>query len=86
MVNQRVTIGGFQLAKLTPPPGMGEWMGLAIGGEPIRENDESEVEYKEGLHSWSKRMNDPPGDELRIIHNVLPILYIPSAVFYFDVS
>ena len=69
----------------TPPPGMGEWYGLAIGGEPIMENDESEVEYKEGLHSWSKRMNDPPGEELRILHNVLPILYVPSAVFYMTV-
>lgn len=70
----------------TPAPEPGGWHGLAVGGEPIRENDESEVDYKEGVNSWSKRMNDPPGEELRILANLLPILYIPKAVFYMTVT
>jgi len=70
----------------TPHPSMTEWRGTAVGSEPIRENDESEVVYKEGFSSWSKRMNDPPGEELRTLTNILPILYIPSAVFYLTVD
>lgn len=69
----------------TPPPGVGEWNGLAISQEPIRENDESPVKLVEGLGAWSKATNDPPGEELRILHNITPILYIPKAVWYLTV-
>jgi hypothetical protein len=70
----------------TPAPGPGEWHGTAVGGEPIREEDGSEVDYKEGLHSWNKKMNDPPGTEMRSLVNTLPILYVPNAIYWLQVA
>lgn len=69
-------------AIMTPEPEPGGWHGMYHGIEPIRENDESETVLKQGLASWTKRTNDPPGEELRVLHNLVPLLYIPKSVFY----
>jgi hypothetical protein len=70
------------IAIMTPEVELGGWHGMYHGTEPIRENDDSEAALKTGLASWSKRTNDPPGEELRVLHNLVPLLYIPKAVFY----
>ena len=70
------------VAIMTPEAELGGWHGMYHGAEPIRENDEDESTLKEGLASWTKRMNDPPGEELRVLHNLVPLLYNPKSVFY----
>lgn len=69
-------------ALITPEPEPGGWYGMATCSEPIRENDVAEVQYVNGLHSWSYPTNDPPGFEQRILWNGVPLLYNPKA-FYF---
>lgn len=69
-------------ALITPEPEVGGWYGMATCTEPIRENDVSEVQYVNGLHSWAFPVNDPPGFEQRILWNGVPLLYNPKA-FYF---
>jgi hypothetical protein len=66
---------------MTPDPMPGGWHGLATTAEPIRETDTSPVVVKEGLDSWSFPKNDPPGEELRVLNNVSPVLFIPGSVF-----
>lgn len=73
-------------ALITPDPGAGDWYGMAVGTEPIRENDVAEVTYPTGLHSWSYPTNDPPGFEWRMLYNVCPLLYNPKAFFYATVA
>lgn len=69
-------------ALITPDPAPGEWYGSVTCSEPIRENDIAEVIYPNGLHSWSYPTNDPPGVEMRVLHNYSPLLYNPKAVYY----
>lgn len=69
-------------ALITPEPAPGDWYGFATSTEPIRENDVSEVQYVNGLHSWSYPTNDPPGYEQRVIYNGVPLLYNPKAHFW----
>lgn len=73
-------------ALITPDPAPGEWYGMATGTEPIRENDDSEIIYPTGLHSWSYKTNDPPGFEQRMLFNVCPLLYNPKSFFYATVA
>ncbi len=70
------------IAIITPEPAPGEWYGSVSCSEPIRENDNAEVIYPNGLHSWSYPTNDPPGVEMRTLHNFAPLLYNPKATFY----
>jgi hypothetical protein len=70
------------IAIITPEPAPGEWYGSVSCSEPIRENDQSEIIYPNGLHSWSYPTNDPPGVEMRTLHNFAPLLYNPKATFY----
>ncbi len=73
-------------ALITPEASPGEWYGMAVGTEPVRENDVSEITYPSGLHSWSYPTNDPPGFEWRMLYNVVPLLYNPKAHFYATVA
>jgi hypothetical protein len=70
------------IALITPEPAPGEWYGSVTCSEPIRENDNAEVIYPNGMHSWSYPTNDPPGVEQRVLHNYAPLLYNPKAVYY----
>lgn len=70
---------------LTPEPELGGWHGMYHCAEIVRENDDSEPKIKSGLSSWSVRTNYPPGEELTMLHNLVPLLPVPSAVFYADV-
>lgn len=69
-------------ALLVPEPDPGGWHGLATCGEPIKETDDAQPEIKEGLNSWSYGINDPPGEELRVLNNLLPVLFVPAAPFW----
>jgi hypothetical protein len=69
-------------AIFTPEPELGGWHGMFHGSEVIRENDESEPVLKTGLASWPKKTNDPPGEELRVLHNLVPLLYVPKSIYY----
>ena len=73
-------------ALITPDPAPGDWYGLAVGTEPIRENDVAPVQYVTGLHSWAYPTNDPPGFEQRVLYNACPLLYNPKAFFYATVA
>jgi len=73
-------------ALITPDPAPGEWYGLAVGTEPVRETDHSEVIYPTGMHTWSYPTNDPPGFEWRMLYNAVPLLYNPKASFYVTVA
>ena len=70
------------MALFTPEPEPGGWYGMATCSEPIMETDQGEVIYPNGLHAWSYPTNDPPGVELRVLHNLVPLLYNPKAIFY----
>jgi hypothetical protein len=73
-------------ALITPDAAPGDWYGLAVGTEPIRENDVAPVQYVTGLHSWAYPTNDPPGFEWRVLYNFCPLLYNPRAHFYATVA
>jgi hypothetical protein len=70
---------------LTPAPEPGGWHGMYHCAEVVRENDDAEPTIKSGLSSWSIRTNYPAGEELAMLHNLVPLLPTPSAVFYVDV-
>ena len=69
----------------TPEPEPGGWHGMYHAAEVIRETDESAPTIKAGLSSWSTPTNHPPGEELVMLHNLVPLLYNPWSVFYVDV-
>lgn len=71
------------IAIMTPEPEPGGWHGLYHSTELIREDGNAgPVTAKTGLESWSRPTNDPPGEELTMLINSCPLLYIPNAVFY----
>lgn len=68
---------------MTPDPAPGTWHGMATTSEMIRKTGEdAPVEWVEGLDAWSMPKNDPPGEELRVLNNFAPVLFIPGAIFY----
>jgi hypothetical protein len=67
---------------MTPEPEPGGWYGHATCSEVIKENDISPPTIKTGLEAWSYPMNDPPGEEMRMLLNYVPLLYVPKSVFY----
>jgi len=69
---------------ITPEPEPGGWYGMAVCSEPVMETDQGNVIYPNGLHAWRYPTNDPPGMELRILHNLVPLLYNPKALYWLD--
>lgn len=71
------------IAIMTPEPDPGGWHGMYHCGEIVRPGgDHVPAEVRTGFSSWTNPMNHPPGEELTIIHNLTPLLYIPRSVFY----
>jgi hypothetical protein len=67
-------------AILTPDPG--NWMGWIEGSEIVAENLLDEGREAFGFTSWTTRVIDPPGWELKALDNGLPVLYEPRAIYY----
>jgi hypothetical protein len=62
----------------------GSWLGGFNGSEMVRENVTSQSELKYGFYSWTEPNTQPAGVQLIAVDNFLPVLYVPSAVFYAD--
>lgn len=58
------------------------WFGLIDGSEVIAENVMAAGREAQGFATWSTRVIDPPGFELKFLDNYLPVLYVPSCVGY----
>lgn len=65
----------------TPEPSP-EWVGWVEGSEVVAENLLDAGREVFGFHSWTTRVIDPAGWELKMIDNGLPALYVPRAVIY----
>lgn len=70
------------IAIFTPEVEPGGWHGMYHAQEYIREKDNDEYTLKSGFATWTKPINDPPGEELRALHNLVPLMYVPASVFY----
>lgn len=68
-------------AIFTPDPSP-EWCGWGEGSEPVAEHILDPGTERTGFHSWVTRVIDPPGWELKMVDNGLPITYIPRAICY----
>lgn len=68
-------------AIITPDPSP-DWLEMHTGSEYIRENVTQEMREVYGMNSWSTPVIDPPGREVKIVDNFLPVMYIPRATFY----
>jgi hypothetical protein len=58
------------------------WFGLIDGSEVIAENVMASGREAQGFATWSTRVIDPPGFELKFLDNYLPVLYVPTCVGY----
>jgi hypothetical protein len=67
-------------AIFTPEPG--SWCGWVEGSEVVAENLMDPGKEVFGFHPWTTRVIDPPGWELKVLDNGLPVLYEPYAVAY----
>jgi hypothetical protein len=65
----------------TPDPSA-EWLGWIEASEVVAENVLDQGREVFGFHTWTTRVIDPAGWELKAIDNGLPALYIPRAVIY----
>ena len=70
-------------AIITPDPG--DWCEMMTGSEYIRENVVRPMREVYGMNSWSTPVTNPPGQEIYMLDNFLPVLYIPRAVYYAEV-
>jgi hypothetical protein len=68
-----------------PDPDM-DWVGLVEGTEVVSPNVMSAGREQVGFGSWATRVIDPPGFELKMIDNYLPVLYVPTCVAYGDIG
>lgn len=71
-------------AIITPEPSA-DWCEMHSGSEYIRENVTSSMREVYGMNAWSTPVIDPPGQEVKMVDNFLPVLYIPRALFYAEV-
>jgi len=71
-------------AIITPEPSP-DWCEMHSGSEYIRENVTSQMREVYGMNAWSTPVIDPPGQEVKMVDNFLPVLYIPRALFYAEV-
>lgn len=70
-------------AIICPEPG--EWVGSAVGMEPVAYNTNDVGRVVTGFHLWRSREIDPPRWDIKSVHNFVPILPIPNALFYANV-
>lgn len=68
-------------AIITPSPDP-DWIGGIEAAEVVRENVLDQGKVVTGFHSWTTPIIDPPGRELKMLDNFLPVMYVPRAVYY----
>lgn len=59
-----------------------EWLGFAEGTEIIRQRRDGPPIEARGFHSWRLSVDVPAGEELHVLDNFVPVLYVPRAVYY----
>jgi len=72
-------------ALFTPDPSP-EWIGMALGSEPVQERTNGPLKTVYGFHSWVTPERDPPVLEAKVLDNFMPYLKMPRAVGYGTVS
>jgi hypothetical protein len=78
---QRLIPDGYAI--ICPEPG--EWCGAAVGMEPVAYDVTDAGRVVTGFHLWRSREIDPPRFDVKAVHNFVPILPIPNAVYYANV-
>lgn len=74
-------------AIMTPDPAPGDWHGMFHGSEFVRKGgNHVPASVVTGWDSWTNPLDHPPGEALTMIHNLVPLLYVPSAVYYATVK
>ena len=64
----------------TPEPG--DWLGNIVAQEIVIEQHAGQPQTVTGLPQWKRRLIEPiPAEELHLLDNFLPILYVPKAVY-----
>lgn len=62
------------------------WQGWIDASEVVAENIMDPGREQFGFHSWTTRVIDPAGWELKMLDNGLPALYVPKSVAYGHVA
>ena len=75
------TMFGANTAVFTPEPSP-TWIGSISGREAYYETKAGPQRMAEGFTSWSEPKTQPSGHDLITLDNVLPVLYVPNAVYY----
>ena len=71
---------------VTPAPSLGDWLDIAVGGEPVRQHKaDLSPSWKWGFYTWVEPMTQPSGRELIVVDKFMPYLSIPKAVYYIDI-
>ncbi len=68
-------------AIFSPEPSS-QWIGGIEGSEVVAENVMDMGKEVFGFHNWSTRVIDPAAWEMKFLDNMIPALYIPSALAY----
>lgn len=70
----------------TPDPDPGGWHGTATCQEPVRKDRNGKgYDMVSGLDSWTWPIDEPPGEDLRVLLNYVPILFNPDSIYYLTV-
>lgn len=64
----------------------GSWVQGAEGSEPVRETLTSPIRTAYGFNSWTRPVDTPPGLEMHMLDNFMPLLINPNAIGYGTVS
>jgi hypothetical protein len=79
---QRLIPDGYAI--IVPEPD-GEYCGAAVGMEPVAYDVTDAGRVVTGFHLWRSREIDPPRFDVKAVHNFVPVMPIPSAVYYANV-
>lgn len=69
------------VAIFTPSPSQ-EWLGFAVGSEPVQKTLTGQMEIVKGFSTWSRPMLEPAGQEMLFLDNFFPCPYNANAWFY----
>lgn len=96
-ITWHITDGGLNLngtfSKLFPsthaaflPEPSPEWVTYFEGSEVVSEVAANTQAERFGSYFWAKPTDDPAGYQLHGVHNGIPVLFVPSAIFFGQVA
>lgn len=71
---------------LLTPDETTDWFSMHIGSEPVKDDHMSPIVERFGFYAYSMENLKPTGYEMLMLDNYLPVLLVPDAIFYPDIT